>query len=81
MSPAAFTGVELEVAAAVLLGGTSFTGGTGSVIGTFIGVLFIAILKNGLSLMGVSSFLQGIFTGVVLIVAVVADTLRTKKSQ
>lgn len=78
VSPAAFTGVELEVAAAVLLGGTSFFGGTGGVSGTLIGVLFIGVLKNGLSLMGVSSDLQGIFTGVVLILAVVVDTLHWK---
>lgn len=81
MAPTAVTGIELDVAAAVLLGGTSFSGGVGGIVGTFIGVLFIGVLRNGLSLMGVSSFLQGIFVGIVLIVAVTLDAVRGRKSR
>jgi ribose transport system permease protein len=69
-------GIELEVIAAVLLGGTSFLGGAGSMTGTLIGVLFIAVLQNGLNLLGVQALWQGIVTGSVLILAVWVDRLR-----
>jgi ribose transport system permease protein len=60
----------LTVVAAVLIGGTAFTGGQGGVFGTFIGVLFLGVLQNGLTLSDVSSFWQGAVSGVVLIAAV-----------
>ena len=66
----------LTVIAAVLLGGTSFLGGAGSMVGTLIGVLFIAVLQNGLNLLGVQALWQGVVTGVVLILAVWADRVR-----
>jgi ribose transport system permease protein len=69
------TGLELSAAAAVLLGGTSFSGGSGGVVGTTIGVLFIGVLRNGLGLMGVSSFWQDVVTGVILIAAIAIDRL------
>jgi ribose transport system permease protein len=75
-SPLIGTGIELNVIAAVLLGGTSFIGGSSSMVGTLIGVLFIAVLQNGLNLLGVEVFWQGAVTGVVLIVAVWADRIR-----
>lgn len=70
--------LTLTAAAAVLLGGTSFFGGIGGVAGTVIGVLLISFLQNGLGLMGVSSFWQGIVTGAVLIAAVALDRLQTR---
>lgn len=69
-------GIELQVIAAVLLGGTSFLGGAGSMVGTLIGVLFIAVLQNGLALLEVPTFWQGVVTGAVLILAVWVDRLR-----
>jgi ribose transport system permease protein len=72
-APVAGTGLELSAAAAVLLGGTSFSGGNGGVLGTTIGVLFIGVLRNGLGLMGVSAFWQDVVTGVILIVAIAID--------
>ena len=75
-SPLIGAGIELEVIAAVLLGGTSFLGGAGSMTGTLIGVLFIAVLQNGLNLLGVQALWQGIVTGSVLILAVWVDRLR-----
>lgn len=75
-SPLVGAGIELEVIAAVLLGGTSFLGGAGSMVGTLIGVLFIAVLQNGLNLLGVQALWQGVVTGVVLILAVWADRVR-----
>jgi len=72
-APVAGTGIELSAAAAVLLGGTSFSGGAGGVGGTLIGVMFIGTLRNGLGLSGVSSFWQDIVTGVILIAAIAVD--------
>jgi ribose transport system permease protein len=77
-APDAGTGVELQVIAAVLLGGSSFFGGASSMVGTFIGVLFVAVLQNGMNLMGVQVFWQGLVTGVVLIAAVWLGQLRTR---
>ncbi len=68
--------LPLQAIAAVLLGGTALTGGFGGVGGTALGVLFIAVLQNGLSISGVSSDWQSVVTGVILIVAVLGDRLR-----
>jgi ribose transport system permease protein len=65
--------LPLEAIAAVLLGGTVLSGGVGGVGGTAIGVLFIAILQNGLSIAGIPSFWQQVVTGVILVVAVLGD--------
>lgn len=77
-APEVGTGMELTAAAAVLLGGTSLTGGSGSIMGTLLGVLFLGVLSNGLTLAGISSFWQGVVTGAVLILAVLFDRLRPK---
>ena len=60
----------LAVIAAVLIGGMSMRGGEGGLLGSFIGVLFLGVIQNGLTLMGVSAFWQGTVTGLILIVAV-----------
>jgi ribose transport system permease protein len=67
--------VALQAIAAVLLGGTSLIGGSGSITGTVFGVLFIGILQNGLNMAGVESSWQYIVTGVVLLLAVLGDRL------
>ena len=67
---------ELDAIAAVILGGTSFTGGIGSIWGTLIGALIIAILTNGLVLSGVSDIWQFIVKGLVIIGAVTLDRYR-----
>jgi ribose/xylose/arabinose/galactoside ABC-type transport system permease subunit len=64
---------ELDVIAAVVVGGTSLTGGRGSVIGTLWGAIFIGVLNNGLNLAGVDPYMQKIALGVVLLLAVLAD--------
>jgi ribose transport system permease protein len=66
----------LGVLAAVLIGGTAYTGGAGSVTGTIIGVLFLGVVQNGLTLVGVSSFWQGLVNGTILIAAVGLGVLR-----
>jgi ribose transport system permease protein len=57
----------------VVIGGTSLLGGSGSVIGTLIGALIMSVLRNGLNLLGVSSYLQQVAIGVVIIAAVLID--------
>ncbi|SFB80334.1 ribose transport system permease protein [Collimonas sp. OK412] len=67
---------ELDAIAAVILGGTSFTGGVGSIGGTLVGALIIAVLTNGLVLLGVSDIWQYIIKGIVIIGAVALDRYR-----
>jgi ribose transport system permease protein len=69
---------ELDVIAAVVVGGTSLFGGRGTIIGTFIGAMLIAVLKNGLNLLNVGSYIQQIVVGVVILLAVLLDQLRQK---
>ncbi|WP_180131180.1 ABC transporter permease [Rhodoferax sp. BLA1] len=77
--PNSGTGIELQVIAAVVIGGTSLMGGRGSVINTFFGVLIIAVLEAGLAQIGVSDPSKRIITGCVIVVAVIIDTLRQKR--
>ena len=69
---------ELDVIAAVVVGGTSLFGGRGTIIGTFIGAMLIAVLRNGLNLLNVGSYVQQIVVGVVILLAVLLDQLRQK---
>jgi ribose transport system permease protein len=71
-------GMELQVIAAVVIGGTSLMGGRGSVTATFIGVLIISVLEAGLAQIGVSEPMKRIVTGLVIVAAVVLDTYRRR---
>ena len=71
-------GYELDAIAAVILGGTSFVGGIGTITGTLVGALIIATLNNGMTLMGVSYFWQLVIKGAVIIIAVLIDKYRTR---
>jgi ribose/xylose/arabinose/galactoside ABC-type transport system permease subunit len=75
-NPTAGSGYELDAIAAAVIGGTSMTGGEGKIVGTFIGALFIGVLRNGLTIINASAYIQQIIIGVVIIVAVLSDTLR-----
>ena len=77
-SPIAAVGYELTAIAAVIIGGTSFTGGKGSVIGTFFGVCLLQVLSTGLILMGVTDNWRVIVTGLVVVLAAVFDTYRSR---
>jgi ribose/xylose/arabinose/galactoside ABC-type transport system permease subunit len=76
--PDAGLGYELDVIAAVVVGGTALTGGRGSVLGTLIGATCIAILNNALNLANVDPYLQRIVVGVVILAAVLGDRLRRR---
>ena len=73
------TGLELQVIAAVVIGGTSLFGGRGSLAGTFIGVLLIGVINNGLTLLNVNPFLQQFVQGAVIFIAVLLDALNTRR--
>ena len=70
---------ELEVIAAVVVGGTSLMGGSGKIFGTLIGAFIIAVIKNGMNLMGVESFNQKIVLGAVLLGAVLLDQVKRRR--
>ena len=71
-------GFELNAIAAVIIGGTSLSGGKGSIIGTLIGASIIGVLENGLVLFGVEDFLRQMITGFVIIIAVIVDYYRNR---
>lgn len=77
--PNALVGGELDVLAATVLGGASLTGGKGTVLGTLMGVFLIGILKNGLNLIGVSSYFMNIVIGIVIVVAITVTHYKKRK--
>lgn len=74
------TGLELTVISAVIIGGAALMGGSGTMLGTVIGVVFIGVLQNVLNLNGISSFWQTVATGAVIIIAVAADAWLGRRS-
>jgi len=78
--PTVAIGVELDIIAAVIIGGASLSGGAGSILGTMIGALIMSVLRNGSQQMGWPTYFQEIMIGVVIIVAVFLDRLRAHKS-
>ena len=79
--PTIGNGFELDAIAAVVLGGTSFSGGVGTLGGTLLGVFVIGILNNGLNLLNINSFWQLVIKGVVILLAVYVDILKKRGKQ
>jgi len=78
-TPIAGEGLELDSIAAVVIGGTSLSGGRGSVLGTVLGALIIGVLNSGLVIMGVDPFWQQVIKGFVILLAVVVDKLHSRE--
>jgi ribose transport system permease protein len=79
--PTVAIGVELDVIAAVVIGGASLSGGEGSVLGSMVGALIMAFLRNGCQLMGWPNYVQEIIIGTVIVFAVAADQLRVARAR
>ena len=79
--PQAGVGYELDAIAAVVIGGASLAGGQGRATGTLVGALLLAVIRNGLNLLNVSSFWQQIVIGLVIALAVGFDVIRNKTAQ
>ncbi|UWE17495.1 ABC transporter permease [Herbaspirillum huttiense] len=77
--PALGQGYELDAIAAVVIGGTSLSGGTGTILGTIIGAFIMSVLVNGLRIMSVAQEWQTVVTGVIIILAVYLDILRRRR--
>ena len=74
--PTAGDGAEMDAIAATALGGTSMSGGRGKIQGTLVGVLIIAVLNNGMNILGISSYYQDVVKGIVILIAVLSDRNR-----
>jgi ribose/xylose/arabinose/galactoside ABC-type transport system permease subunit len=72
------TGFELEVIAAVVLGGTSILGGKGTVIGSLLGAFLVGIIKNGMILLNVPALSEGLVIGALILISVVIDVIRAR---
>lgn len=79
-TPTAGNSYELDTIAAVVIGGTALSGGQGKIVGTLVGALMLGILRNGLTILNISSFYQQIIIGAVIIIAVFADKIKDKKA-
>lgn len=80
-SPIAGTGAELRIIAAVVIGGASLSGGSGTIFGTFLGLMLTGIITNGLGFLRISFYAEGIVSGTILILAVMLDQLTKERFQ
>jgi len=78
--PTVAVGLELDIIAAVVIGGASLNGGAGSILGSMIGALIMAVLRNGSNQMGLPTYMQEILIGVIIILAVGLDKLRQRRA-
>jgi len=78
--PSVAVGLELDIIAAVVIGGASLSGGTGSILGSMIGALMMAVLRNGSNQMGMPTYMQEIIIGIVIVLAVGLDKWRQSRA-
>jgi ribose transport system permease protein len=69
-------GAELKAISAAIIGGASMGGGEGSITGTFLGVMLLAIINNGFVLLNLSIYWQGVINGLILVIAITVDAIR-----
>jgi len=81
VDPNAFLGFEMDVIGAVVLGGALLTGGSGSVLGTFLGVMLFAFISNGLTLARISAYWQSIIVGFIILLAVSFDMIKLHREE
>lgn len=79
--PTAADGSELEVIAGIVIGGTAMSGGKGSHIGTFLGILLVALINNAINLLGISAYATKLVQGAVILIAVIAEVVRSKAQE
>ncbi|WP_050641140.1 MULTISPECIES: ABC transporter permease [Clostridia] len=79
-APNAGAGYELDAIAAAVIGGTSISGGKGHIAGTVIGMLILGVLSNGLDILNISTYIQQIVKGIVIVLAVLMDIVQTKRN-
>lgn len=79
VQPQAASGYEMDAIASTVIGGASLSGGKGKISGTFVGAILLAVIRNGLNILNVSSFWQQVVIGLVIAIAVSIDTLRRKQ--
>jgi ribose transport system permease protein len=77
--PTAYAGVELRVIAACVIGGASLSGGEGTILGALMGLVFMALVSNAMTMLGVSIYWEGVVTGSILILAVSLDMLSRRR--
>jgi ribose/xylose/arabinose/galactoside ABC-type transport system permease subunit len=79
IQPQAGVNYEMNTIAAVVIGGTSIAGGSGSVLGSFLGSILMGLILSGLTMLSVNPYWQGLVTGILIIIAIMADAINTKR--